>query len=121
VALIRRNIESLGIDSGYRLIPRDTLTGLERLAEENDRFDIVFLDPPYTEIREYHHVLRQLGRAPLLLPDSIVVAEHSRQCRLEDDYGNLARTRLLRHGDAQLSFYHLSPGEPSAITRQRSP
>jgi 16S rRNA (guanine966-N2)-methyltransferase len=110
VELIRKNLEALGIDSGYRLIPRETVTGLERLAEENEHFDIVFLDPPYEEIREYHHVLRQLGRSPILLPDSMVVAEHSRHCLLEDGYASLARTRLLRHGDAQLSFYRLTPG-----------
>jgi 16S rRNA (guanine966-N2)-methyltransferase len=110
VELIRRNLETLGIASGYRLIARDTMTGLERLATENERFNIVFLDPPYEEIRAYHHVLRQLGRSPILLLDSMVVAEHSRHCLLEDGYASLARTRLLRHGDAQLSFYRLTHG-----------
>lgn len=113
VELIRKNLAALGIDSGYHLIARQTLTALERLAEEGEHFDTVFLDPPYDEIREYHHVLRQLGRSPLLLPASVVVAEHSRHCLLEDLYGNLARTRLLRHGDAQLSFYRLAAVEPT--------
>jgi len=110
VQLIRKNLEALGIDSGYRLIARETLTALERLASENERFDIVFLDPPYNEIREYHHVLRHLGRSPVVKPDSMVVAEHSRHCVLEDAYAGLSRTRLLRHGDTQLSFYQLDTG-----------
>jgi 16S rRNA (guanine966-N2)-methyltransferase len=107
IELIRKNLEALKIDSGYRLMTCQVLTGLERLTEEGARFDYVFLDPPYEEIREYHHALRQLARSTLLGPTSLIVAEHSRHIILEEEYGRLRRTRLLRHGDAQLTFYRL--------------
>ena len=106
--LIRQNLAALEIDSGYALLTCAVLTGLERLEGEGERFDVVFLDPPYEEIREYHHTLRQLARGSLLQPMSIVVAEHSKHTRLEEDYLTLHRTRLLRHGDAQLAFYRLA-------------
>ncbi len=106
--LIRKNLEALKIDSGFRLMTCAVLAGLERLEEEGIRFDYAFVDPPYAEIREYHHVLRQLGRSSLIQPASVVVAEHSRHVALEDHYGALARSRLLRHGDTQLSFYRLT-------------
>jgi 16S rRNA (guanine(966)-N(2))-methyltransferase RsmD len=110
-ALIRQNLAALGIDSGFHVLTCSVLTGLERLELEGARFDYVFLDPPYQEIREYHHVLRQLARSELLLPASLVIAEHSRHCFLEEAYGALRRTRLLRHGDAQLAFYrHMTVG-----------
>lgn len=107
--LVRTNLQALGIVAGFRLMTCSTLTGLERLEQEGKRFDFVFLDPPYTEIREYHHTLRQLARSQLLLSTSLVIAEHSRHCLLEEEYGRLSRRRLLRHGDAQLSFYRLNP------------
>jgi 16S rRNA (guanine(966)-N(2))-methyltransferase RsmD len=107
--LIRQNLAELKIDSGYALLTCTVLTGLERLERDGERFDVIFLDPPYEEIREYHHTLRQLARGLLLQPSSIVVAEHSRHVQLEENYLNLHRTRLLRHGDAQLSFYRLTP------------
>jgi len=103
--VIRRNLETLGIESGFHLMTCQVLSGLERLGEEGARFDYVFLDPPYTEFREYHHALRQLGRGGLVGPGSWVVAEHSRHTLLEEQYGSLRQTRLLRHGDAQLAFY----------------
>lgn len=108
VELIRENLSALEITSGFRVMTCKVLTGLEKLAEEGVHFDFVFLDPPYAEIREYHHVLRQLSRTEVLLPTSLIIAEHSRHCALEDHYGSLARTRLLRHGDAQLAFYRLT-------------
>jgi len=106
--LIRQNLAALKIDSSFRLLTCAVLTGLERLAEQGERFDFVFLDPPYDAIREYHQTLRDFGRGNLLLPGSLVVAEHSRHVRLEEKYGDLRRTRLIRHGDAQLGFYRLS-------------
>jgi len=107
VELIRKNLEALKIESGFRLMSCEVVRGLERLAEEGGRLDYLFLDPPYEEIREYHHALRQSGRGDLLKPTSWVIAEHSRHCVLEDHYGALHRIRLLRHGDAQLAFYRL--------------
>lgn len=105
VALIRKNLAALGIESGYQVVTREVLTALDRLAEEGARFDYVFLDPPYTEFREYHHALRRLGRGALVGPASVIVAEHSRHTLLEPRYGDLNQVRLLRHGDAQLAFY----------------
>lgn len=105
VDLIRENLRSLSIDSGFRIIPSRVQTGLERLAGQGEKFDFVFLDPPYAEIREYHHTLRELGRLKILRHTSLVIAEHSRHCQLEERYGVLSRARLLRHGDSQLAFY----------------
>jgi hypothetical protein len=39
----------------------------------------------------------------------VVAAEHSKHVHLEENYLALHRTRLLRHGDAQLAFYRLLP------------
>lgn len=106
--LIRKNLEALKIVEGFYVMTTTVQKGLERLVEEGSHFDFVFLDPPYEEIREYHHVLRQLARGELLLPTSLVIAEHSRHCNLEEQYGKLRRTRLLRRGDSQLGFYRLA-------------
>jgi 16S rRNA (guanine966-N2)-methyltransferase len=107
VQLIRQNLAALKIDAGYAVLACSVLAGLERLQRESECFDVVFLDPPYEAIREFHHTLRQLARGSLLGPSSVVVAEHSRHVKLEENYLLLRRTRLLRHGDAQLGFYRL--------------
>jgi 16S rRNA (guanine966-N2)-methyltransferase len=108
IELIRTNLKDLNVESGFRILNRPVITALERLGEEGARFDVVFLDPPYDQIREYHHALRELGRSSLLTQASVVVAEHSRRCELEERYANLLRSRLMRRGDSQLSFYRLA-------------
>ena len=104
--LIRHNIESLDRDSGVEVMTCEVVTGFERLSGQGAVFDYVFLDPPYDEIRQYHYALRQLARLRLLSPEGCIIAEHSRRCLLEEQYGNLRRARKIRHGDTELSFYH---------------
>jgi 16S rRNA (guanine966-N2)-methyltransferase len=105
--LIRRNLAALKIEDGFYLMNTKVLTAVERLDEEGSTFDFIFLDPPYSEAREYHHMLRQLGRSRLLTPTTLVIAEHTRHYFLEEEYNRLERTRSIRHGDTQLTFYRL--------------
>src|SRR5260370_18541618 len=43
--LIRKNLETLKIDSGFRLMAFALLTGVDRLEDQGPRFDYVFLAP----------------------------------------------------------------------------
>jgi 16S rRNA (guanine966-N2)-methyltransferase len=109
VNLIRRNLTSLEIRSGFTVLSADALRGLELLQSRQKRekpaYDYVFLDPPYAAAEEYARVLEFLGSADLLASGGIVVAEHHRKFDLPEKAGALRRVRVLRQGDAVLSFY----------------
>jgi 16S rRNA (guanine966-N2)-methyltransferase len=120
-SLIRRNLESLGIRSGATVLAVDALRGLAVLAARKKgaepEFDYVFLDPPYAAAEDYARVLEFLGSAGLLAPGGVVIAEHRRNFDLREEAGALRRFRVLKQGDAALSFYHRgAPGrENSAV------
>ncbi len=109
VTLIRRNLTSLGIRSGFTVFSTDALRGLGMLVSRKNTagpgFDYVFLDPPYAAARDYGRVLEFLGAADLLSSSGIVIAEHRRKFDLPEEAGALRRFRVLRQGDAALSFY----------------
>jgi hypothetical protein len=46
----------------------------------------------------------------------LVVAEHRRNQNLEEQYGCMKRTRLLKQGDAALSFYEAEVELPDPAT-----
>jgi len=99
-ALIEKNLESLGLRAEARVLAVDAARGLQRLAAEaaaKRNYDIAFLD--------YRRVLSFLGTSRLLAEDSLVIAEHQRKLELPETAGNLDRVRMLRQGDAALSFY----------------
>jgi 16S rRNA (guanine966-N2)-methyltransferase len=108
-ALIRKNLEALEIRSGGRVLSVDALHGLELLLKELERGPkmptIVFLDPPYGNSEDYDRVLSFLGFEVLLGDNSLVVAEHGKDLDLPETIGHLQRVRVLKQGDACLSFY----------------
>lgn len=111
-SVIKKNLESLQINKEEaRVLPVDALHALEMLAKKNSASrevpDICFLDPPYAQAAEYDRVLSFLGSATLLNQGALVIAEHRRNSELPETVENLQRVRLLRQGDATLSFYRL--------------
>lgn len=108
-ALIRRNLESLGIRRGATVLASDAIRGLEKLASKgkgrSSQYNYVFLDPPYGAAKDYARVLESLGSGNLLAPGGIVIAEHRRSFGLPEDVGALQCYRVLKQGDAALSFY----------------
>jgi 16S rRNA (guanine(966)-N(2))-methyltransferase RsmD len=112
VALIRRNLQTLGIQSLASVLALDVLRGLQRLVANpltaSSFVDIVYLDPPYAAAQDYRRVLTFLGAAPFLAEDGLVIAEHRSSVELPGTFGNLSRVRALRQGDATLSFYRFT-------------
>jgi 16S rRNA (guanine966-N2)-methyltransferase len=107
--LIQKNLDSLGIHGRTRILKLDALRGLQRLAAEHTPsrapFDIVFLDPPYAAADEYRRALTFLGSASFLAPGGLVIAEHRRTFDLPEALDQLERARVLRQGDASLTFF----------------
>jgi 16S rRNA (guanine(966)-N(2))-methyltransferase RsmD len=115
VALIRKNLQALGIQSLGSVLALDTLRGLQRLVANppaaSSLVDIVYLDPPYAAAQDYRRVLTFLGAAPFLAEGSLVIAEHRSSVELLETFGNLSRVRVLRQGDATLSFYRFTSND----------
>ena len=104
--LIRENLASLKIVSGVQVIAADVAPALAKLAmRPRAPFDCVFLDPPYAAEREYEATLNILGTSALVSPSSIVVAEHRKSFELPEIFSGLERYRVLKQGDAVLSFF----------------
>lgn len=115
-ALIRRNLESLDIRTGTMVLAMDAVRGLEKLGRKHPSgwagYDFVFVDPPYAAAAEYAQVLRLLGVTPLLAGGARVIVEHRKDFELPEQAGRLRRFRILRQGDAALSFFS-APSEES--------
>ena len=99
------------------------MRGLETLAASRkggiSPFDFVFLDPPYAATEEYARVLRFLGTASFLALGCIVIAEHRHNFELPVRAGALVRYRVLKQGDAALSFYRQRTGEAAEPDRKK--
>ena len=112
VAALRANTELLGHAGGeLRVVRQDTRVALAALADAGERFDVIYVDPPYASDL-YEQTLEQVGRMGLLEPDGVAVAEHFHKRALPERIGTLARVREVRVGDHRLSFYRRQESAP---------
>lgn len=104
---IRENLATLKISSGYVIETGGVAALLDGFARRSEKVDVVFLDPPYEADEEYERTLGFLGSRGLglLAEDARVIAEHRSKIELAERYGALERARVLKQGDAALSFY----------------
>lgn len=105
VRTIRKNLHTLEIEDGAEVIERDAATALRMLDSQAATCDFVFLDPPYRKMGDYEQVLGFLSQSQLLASQSQVIAEHDKHFDPGNEFGSLRRHRILRQGDAVLSFY----------------
>ena len=107
-ALIEENLAHCGIENGYAIIRQDVPRALAALADRPElraAFDLVLLDPPYTDAPDQ----ALAAAADLLAPDGLLVLEHARRHRTPDAAGPLVRTREVTAGDSALAFYACRP------------
>jgi len=93
---LQQNIAALKLENRSRVI-----RGLAPMHMASIPADIVFLDPPYESVRDYLASLESLEASR----PALTIVQHSSRHRLEDAYGPLRRTRLIRQGENALSFY----------------
>jgi 16S rRNA (guanine(966)-N(2))-methyltransferase RsmD len=108
VELIRKNLESLKLDSGFKILKQDSVRALRELEASGVQADFVFLDPPYRVEKAYREALEAMSRSQLLKAESIVIAEHSKKFDPGEAFGALRLYRKLVQGDAALSFYRIA-------------
>lgn len=114
-SLIERNLKSLEIAEGYRILREDLSGVLWRLKKEHVAADVVFLDPPYRMQEAYQRTLEALADSSLVWAMSLVIAEHEKKFDPGEEFGSLRRTRKLVQGNAALSFYRIG-GRPELTT-----
>ncbi len=96
IETIRENLQSLGLEGRSTVATGPVLLTLPRFPAE-----IVFLDPPYDQEREYTAALDLLAQSH----PPLTVVQHSIRLALPEESGPLRRVRTVRQGDNLLSFY----------------
>jgi len=111
---LERNVQSCGVEPVPRIVPAAVSTALERLSAEGKVFDLIFLDPPYTDRAAY----REIERLPALLAfGGRVVVQHDRRVEPHPVRG-LELIRCHRVGRTMFSFYGAAhAGEGGGLPR----
>ncbi len=99
VQVVRRNIAASRLTDGATVLCADSLTYLNQC---NERFDLVFLDPPY-EAALFEPCLERL--ATLVTAGGAVMCESDRDTVLPETVGDLRLERSYRYGRVVIRLY----------------
>jgi 16S rRNA (guanine966-N2)-methyltransferase len=111
IAALRENVGALDVTALARVRRGDVLRELPALYAAGERFDVVFLDPPY-EAGLLEAALEALGGGGLVTAEGVVVAQHFTKRAPAAVIGALAAFRTRRFGETTLTFYRVGALAP---------
>ena len=113
-AVIRENLRRLGLNERTQVWTAPVARSLRKLAKSGERFDLIFLDPPYD--RELvGTTLKAIAQNNVLNATGKVVAEHSAREAVKPQYDQLVLNDQRRYGDTLLSFFITEATTNSAL------
>jgi len=103
-SIIRENLQATGFADQAIILNLDASKGVNLLARQQLKFDIIFVGAPYDSF-ELEQVLLKIAQEEILVPGGILIAEHRKQHLLLEEYGSLKAFRQANYGETVLNFY----------------
>jgi 16S rRNA (guanine(966)-N(2))-methyltransferase RsmD len=112
--VIRENLRRLELNDRAQVWVMPVRRALNAVARQGQKFDIIFLDPPYDQ-KLVGRSLELIASINPIYPSAVVVAEHSVREMLKPSYGFLSLNDQRRYGDTLLSFFRHAAASNSAV------
>ncbi|MFA5143897.1 MAG: 16S rRNA (guanine(966)-N(2))-methyltransferase RsmD [Candidatus Omnitrophota bacterium] len=105
LATIDKNLGSLSIpESKYAVMRSSAYMVFDRLDQNGEKFDLIFIDPPYHKDMA-KKCLQYLDYYDILSPIALVVVEHSRADSLEVELNGLFPDKERKYGDTIITIF----------------
>lgn len=100
-ALVRENLKRTRLEGQGRVLRSDYQAYLSRCRE---RFDIIFLDPPYAEVF-LENALKRITEIDILQSNGIIVTERPLGKPCPGEYPGYTRSKDYKYGKTLLTLY----------------
>ena len=103
IKVINDNIREFNIEDKCIVIQNDYKKALYYFYDNNIKFDIIFVDPPY-KYKLMNEILDEVREYKLLNDNGILVLEYSID-KLDDNIDNYKLLKYKKYGDKYISIY----------------
>lgn len=104
IKLIKENIESMGLKEKSEVLFCDALRAIKRLASLPNKFDIIFMDPPYSK-GFIIPCMEAIDAERILNEDGFILIEHDLKDTLPNKVGRLTKRKEKKYGNTMISIY----------------
>lgn len=102
--IIEENIKASHFEGSAQILNLDFKEALNQLSGGNNKFDIIFLDPPYSK-GLIDESLELIYNYKLVVEDGLIVAEKHIEDVVPDNVGLIKLVRKQKYGKTELCFY----------------
>jgi len=100
---IKENIKKCKCEENASILNMDYKDALEKFKNENKKFDIIFLDPPY-DIGILDSIINYIAKENLLNEEGLIIVEYMKDY-LQNNYFDLISLRDKKYGDKNIKIY----------------
>ena len=108
--IIIENVNNLQLEGRCRAYRNDVFRALEILGRKNEKFDIIFIDPPYKE-NITSETIEKICESNVLKEEGIIISEHSVYEKLENKIGKFVKYDERDYNKKVVSFYRFEDEE----------
>lgn len=101
---IIENIDALSFTERCRAYKNDALRAIEILGRKNEKFDIIFMDPPYQD-ELCKKTLKQIQKADILAENGLIICEHHLHESLDEEIAGFRKSDERKYNKKILTFY----------------
>ena len=105
VESLRANLAALKLTARARVLVGDVLSRLATFEQAGERFDCVFLDPPYGAGDLAVRCIEMLAHGAVLRENDALFVQAFHKTALAERMGTLRRTWQRRYGESSLTLY----------------
>lgn len=104
-SVVKQNISTCRLDDYAELYRMDADRAIRTLSTRNQKFDLVFLDPPYAQQKIVAEI-ELLQELQMLADGAWIVAEHDITDSFPDHIGLCVKDRAAKYGDTAVTVYY---------------
>ena len=106
INIVKSNIKKARVENESIVLNLDFKSAISSLALKKEKFDVIFMDPPYYK-NMFSDALLAVDEKELLKEDGIIVVEHDTVDKFPDNMGRLYKSREKKYGTTTITFYKL--------------
>ena len=105
IKTLNKNITNLKIKDKSKVILSDWKKSLNDFSNQKQKFNIIFVDPPYN-YDVYEKILEKVQTLNLLEKEGLIILEHH-NLKLKDRYNNLTLYKQKSYGNKSVNIYKI--------------
>ncbi|MDD4527134.1 MAG: 16S rRNA (guanine(966)-N(2))-methyltransferase RsmD [Candidatus Margulisbacteria bacterium] len=103
VRMAIKNAQTIGLTNAS-FFKNDCLVAIQKLAEKNEAFDIIFIDPPY-DYAQKDDLLLAISNFDILAPEGVIVFETAKNTFFPEKIGQFCFIKEYRYGYSKLTLF----------------